>query len=222
MFDIHEKIFDEGEKDEERATRYVDGLMEEFAASPEAQPLLDQYGDLGWVRNMMDFAFDYIGANVPELSEGDFREILFELFPRKVSVEPGEAGHIVAELRAFWSFVARHYGLRNARQILGTFTPDTGRRLEEALANPANYGMAKSFFMMGQQAGFDMTTQEGLDAFTLAYNAGLAAKQGFDLSAMPADFMADEDFRPHLSHQEREKKRQARKKQRQARKRNRK
>ena len=33
--------------------------------------------------------------------------------------------------------------------------------------------MAKSFFKMGKDAGFDMTTQEGLDRFMLAYNLGL-------------------------------------------------
>jgi hypothetical protein len=224
VFDIHQSIYDEdGEKDEKREGEYVDGLLEEFKASPEAQPILDQYGDVGWVLNMLDFAFNHIGVNVPEMSVGDFNEILFGLFPRKVSVEPGEAGHIVAELRAFWSFVARQYGLRNARQILGTFTPDTARRLEKELGNPANYGMAKSFFMMGTQAGFDMTTQKGLDAAMHAYNAGLL---GNGPGNGPPDFLDAEgddwsDARPHVSHQQREKKRQARKKQRQARKRNR-
>jgi len=37
--------------------------------------------------------------------------------------------------------------------------------------DPSRFGMAKSFFMMGQAAGFDMTTQEGAEAFMNWYNA---------------------------------------------------
>lgn len=99
--------------------------------------------------------------------------------------------------------------------------------MERELSNPANFGMAKSFFTMGTQAGFDMTTQEGLDAFMLAYNSALLSKQGIGL---PLGFPAGEDedaffgpgpTSPPRSQRERQKKRQARKAQRQARKRNR-
>ena len=36
--------------------------------------------------------------------------------------------------------------------------------------DPSNFGMAKSFMMMGQQAGFDMTDQNQMNEFLLAYN----------------------------------------------------
>lgn len=42
--------------------------------------------------------------------------------------------------------------------------------------------MAKSFFMIGQEAGFNITTQEGSDQFIGFYNTALeelAAKAGF-------------------------------------------
>src|SRR5256885_8402615 len=42
-----------------------------------------------------------------------FRSV-FELFPRKVSTGPESADHIIAELRAFWEFVRREYGLQSA------------------------------------------------------------------------------------------------------------
>ncbi len=44
------------------------------------------------------------------------------------------------------------------------------------MMDPANFGMAKSFFMMGQSSGFDMTNQTESDAFMAAYNAGLLAQ----------------------------------------------
>jgi len=38
--------------------------------------------------------------------------------------------------------------------------------------------MAKSFVMMGQRAGFDMTSEADMNAFMTAYNASLAAGLG--------------------------------------------
>jgi hypothetical protein len=230
MFDIHQSIFDRtpGEIDERRLAQYIDALMEEFAASPEAAPILEQYGGLSWTVMLLEFAGTYLGVSVPKLSLRDFNEILFELFPRKVSTEAASASAIVAELRAFWSFLHRQYGLANARKILDTLTDAAAQRLHEALSNPANFGMAKSFFMLGSQAGFDMTTQEGMDQFRLAYNSALVNNQG-TASPFASPFeegaawgLGLEPASPPPSKEERAKKRQARKAQRQARKRNRK
>ena len=69
----------------------------------------------------------------------------------------------------------REYGLRQADAILhllDRLAPDFSRQMND----PSNFGMAKSFFMMGQQAGFDMTSQEGLDAFMAEYNAHILSE----------------------------------------------
>ena len=76
-------------------------------------------------------------------------------------------------------------------------------------------------FMLGKQAGFDMTTQEGLNEFMTVYNSGLAgggARENADLLP-PISYL---DFPSPLSPKERADKRKKRKAQRQARKRNRK
>ncbi len=51
--------------------------------------------------------------------------------------------------------------------------------------DPSNFGMAKSFFTMGRAAGYDMTTQEGMNAFMLAYNARLLGRRTPPGSSMP-------------------------------------
>jgi hypothetical protein len=223
MFDIHQPIHDrDGEIDGERVDKYIDGLMEEFVASAEAQPVFDQYGNSGWPAMMMDYAINYPGVTPPEMSLADFNEVVFELFPRKVSTPPESAPVIVAELRAFWSFLQRQYGLANAKPILASLTDAATRRLERELANPANYGMAKSFFMQGLRAGFDMTTEKGLQEFTAAYNRSLPGGGGNEFEDVPPDIPFVELPPSPLSHQERAAKRKKRKAQRQARKRNRK
>jgi len=227
MFDIHQDIRDEhGEQDEARTQEYIDGLMTEFAQSAEAQPIQQTSGGVTWAAMMLEYAFNYLGCTPSEMTLRDFNEVLFELFPRKVSVEADQAGTIVAELRAFWSFVARQYGLDNARKILATLDDQATDRLQKQLANPANFGMAKSFFMLGSQAGFDMTTQEGITAFQIAYNAGLSSRAPLPGPIASAPFAfpsASSSLSPpeRPTSEELKKKRKEKKRQRQAKKRNR-
>jgi hypothetical protein len=226
MFDINQSVSNEdGEQDEELTQKYLDGLMTEFVESAEAKAEPDPAEVGSWAAMMMEYAFSYIGCTPAEMTLRDFNEVVFEIFPRKVSVEADEAGAIIAELRAFWRFMARQYDLDNARAILATLDDRATARLREQLANPANFGMAKSFFMLGSQAGFDMTTPEGLAAFQTAYNAGLsnpALQPGLpppSQYALPSGSNLPPPERP--TSDELKKKRKEKKRQREAKKRNR-
>ncbi len=58
--------------------------------------------------------------------------------------------------------------------MLVILTPQAARRLEQALQEPTNFGMAKSFVLIGKEAGFDMESPEGMHAWVEAYNATVA------------------------------------------------
>lgn len=83
---------------------------------------------------------------------------------------------IIQELGAFWHFLQRVYQLPQARQMLARLTPQATRRLERELREPANFVMAKSFVLMGREAGFDMESPEGMQAWVQAYNATVAPR----------------------------------------------
>ena len=108
------------------------------------------------------------------MTTGDLEEVVFDLFPRKVITERGDGAEIIQELRAFWRFLQRVYQLPQARQMLARLTPQAARRLERELQEPVNFGMAKSFVLMGKEAGFDMESPEGMRAWVHAYNATVA------------------------------------------------
>jgi len=157
------------------------------------------------------------------MSLRDFKEVVFGLLPEKLSTPPENGPRIVTVLRAFWSFLQRQYALPNAAPILKSLDEDAGRRLQAELANPANWGMAKSFVMQGFEEGYDMTTQEGSNAFMEEYNRRLQSGPlpgPLDVPPLPFD---DEllPLLPPTPHKAREAKRKERKRQRQARKRNR-
>jgi hypothetical protein len=226
MFNIHSSIFDEyGESDERRTEQYVDGLIEEFARSPEGVSFQEKYGDLGWARAMLEYGIDYIGATPTEMSVSEFNEVLFDLFPQKVSVEAEHAGEIVDEIRAFWQFIDRAYALDNAPAILGVLNNDATRKLRKKLDDPSTFGLAKSIVMLGKKAGYDMSTEEGMAEFMTVFNARLESGDAPDLPLGPLPGIGLDDLpQPHdrPTGDALKKKRKERKRQRDAKKRNRK
>jgi hypothetical protein len=174
-FDLNEAVFDsEGTYVEEKAVRYEHALMEQFAASPEGQAIKEKGTELGWAGAMIHYAIAYPGVTPPMMTSSDLEEVVFGLFPRKVITEKGDAAEIIQELRAFWQFLQRVYQLPQARLMLARLTPQAARRLERELQEPANFGTAKSFVLMGKEAGFDMESPEGMRAWVEAYNATVA------------------------------------------------
>ncbi len=171
MFDIHQEVFDEdGDWSDEAVQKYCQGLREAFGGSPEGQACWEHLGELGWTDTFLYYGLSYCGTTPPQMSRRQFDEVLFELIPRKVSTDADSAASIVTELRAFWEFLSREYELPHARAYAEALDAKATSRLKRALSNPANFGMAKSFIMTGQELGFDMTTQEGLNEFMVHFN----------------------------------------------------
>src|SRR5438067_8593908 len=178
-FNIRQPVFDrDGMLREKAAEQYKEQLSKLFFESPEGQALLDEGIEPGWSDMMVDFGMSYLGKTPPQMSPGDLREILFDLFPRKVSAEADEAPDIIRELQLFWQFLQREFSLENAAACLKVLDNNAVRELKEEMSNPANFGIAKSFVMMGQERGFDMTSEEDMNAWMATYNAELATGIG--------------------------------------------
>jgi hypothetical protein len=174
-FDINEAVFDEqGTYLEEPALHYEQALMDQFAASPEGQAIKERGTELGWAGAMIHYAISYLGVTPATMTPSDLDEVAYSLFPRKVITERGDGAEIIQELRAFWHFLQRVYQLPQAKPMLARLTPQAARRLERELQEPTNFGMAKSFVLMGKEAGFDMESPEGMQAWVAAYNATVA------------------------------------------------
>lgn len=171
-FDIHQEPFDPetGEYLEEEAAQYQQQLMELFAQSPEALALPEEYGDIVWADFMMEFGFGYLGVSPAQMSRGALEEVLFDLFPRKISAPAEDAPEIIHVLRAFWKFLKREFALPNADACLQVLDDEAIDELQEEMSDPANFGMAKSIVMMGMERGFDMTTEEGIAEWFGTFN----------------------------------------------------
>ena len=174
-FDIYQKVVDRnGELLEKKSIQYREQLLQLFEESPEFQALLDEGIDPGWTAMLLDYGLDYLGVTPPQMTPASLREILFEIFPRKVTADANEAPAVIRELQAFWQFLQREFHLENAAACLKVLNDSAARRLKEEMNNPANFGMAKSLMMMGLERGFDMTTEEGINEWVNTYNSELA------------------------------------------------
>jgi hypothetical protein len=119
QFDIDERVFDQrGEYLEKKAMRYQKQLLAVFGQSVEGQLLFGEAAAPYWADLMLDFGIGYLGVTPPEMLPEHLRQILFEFIPRKVSAEPEEAAQVIEELRAFWTFLQREFGLQNAAACL--------------------------------------------------------------------------------------------------------
>ena len=175
VFDIRASLFG-GETDlgEEAVEEYERELACLFEESPEGKAVAAEGVELGFARSIIHYLLGHVGVAVPEMTTEDFEEVLFDLVPAKVSVEPEEARNMILEARGFCAYLRRAHGLDNATECLAVIEDDAAiDRLREALADPGNWGMAKSMVMEGMARGFDVSSKEGLEQWFAAYNASL-------------------------------------------------
>ncbi len=133
-------------------------LGHHFAASPEAKDT----GEDNYHQLIMQLGIDYLGQTIATLKAAELQEILFEIIPRKIAIDPSEAPDIVRDVRVFYTFLKREFALKQADACLRVLTPQASGRLEAALSDSSNFGMAKSLVAAGADHGFNMRTKEGV------------------------------------------------------------
>lgn len=136
LFELTKAAESGEELDHEQRRELEDTLIERFLAAPEGQTS----SDLQAYRLVMDHAAEALGATIATLSAADLRPIVFEVIPRQVSVDASAAGAIIEDLRAFYQFLQRAFGLDQAGACLRVLGGDAVRKLEAALADPHRFG----------------------------------------------------------------------------------
>lgn len=220
-FDFHEQIVDDdGTPDDEAFERYSNELARLLEESPEAQEIRARGYGTEWVYHLVHYGVRHLGVAPASMTADALDEIVFELFPRKISCESDVAPAVVAVLRAFFRFVERAFGFSRAAECLAVLGDGAEARLAAAFDDEGNWGMAKSMIMGGRQAGYDMTSEEGLNAWMTAYNASL--EQRGPTQSSPRFFSEPVETLPSgPTRDEREARRRKRKAQKAARKRGR-
>ncbi|MEU1385568.1 MULTISPECIES: hypothetical protein [unclassified Nonomuraea] len=104
--------------------------------------------DADEVRLLCDYASDYLNVNeLRDFTPETFDELLLSIYPRKVIAPPESAPETVAAARTLVDYLgeAGHVSPATVAGMRARLD-DIGPRMPEALADPANFGMAKSLF----------------------------------------------------------------------------
>jgi hypothetical protein len=150
-------------------------IVRRFAHSPHAGGA----PDLGWIDRALEYGAEYEGVPFAAFDARVLREVLFGLFPHKVSCEAAAASEIVHSLRAFWTFARDVLAHPHAVACLAELGDEAIPRLSRKLEDPSTFGMAKSFVMMGRRRGFRVDSEEGLREWSDAFDMLRASSGGF-------------------------------------------
>jgi len=194
-----DKIDPDSRRAESQVEKYQEDLIDLFFESPEGKERLEIDPEMGfWAAQLIYYGYNYVGVTIPNMTVSAVKETIEDVFPRKISTSsPDEADDTIPELIAFWTFLQREFKLPTAGLILSYLKKiEPGYR--KIMNDSSKFGMAKSFFMMGQDAGFDMTDEKDMKRFMKVYNAKIAAqnpelREKFDLDEDEDAYYDDED-----------------------------
>ncbi len=85
-----------------------------------------------------------------------------------MNIQASEGRWIIEGTRTFYTLLKREFGLKQADSCLLVLGGNAVKKLEAALSASSNFGMAKSMVMAGANAGFDMQSKEGIEAWMQA------------------------------------------------------
>lgn len=211
MVDIHMlDEYDDREDDEALIVeRYIDGLLNEFAASPEGDELLATADGFGyWIRVFVEYGYRYEDFTLPTMDVEDVQYTLERLLPRKITLAlPEDADDAIPELTAFWSYLRSAYQLPNAKSILGYLGSVSTEAFRRMMFDTARAGMSKSLILQGAEAGYDMSDPDQISEFFHLYSSQQLAELADESDESELNYLAPSRPKPSAAEQSQQKKR---------------
>jgi hypothetical protein len=129
--------------------------------------------DRGWVADqLLQFKHGYLDGDLGRWTAADLSEVLFELYPRKVVLEPGDDAEVLAGTAAFLrSLDAEELLSGEAGDELAGLVERAGEKFAAAMRDERKWGPGKRLFGGAAAAGVDLTDQKQLDAYVRGINA---------------------------------------------------
>ena len=91
-------------------------------------------------------------------------ETIGELFPRKVSADQELFSDVEPVLKAFFGYLEEAGHIKNSKVLIKSLK-NTAPEMIRQSGDPANWGMAKSFFMGAVKEGIDIDDEQAMNEF---------------------------------------------------------
>ena len=131
---------------------------------------------VGEARLLLDLMRNYLDIAGPaELTPDDLREILLQIYPRKVVVLPGEEIDLTIQVaRALVAYLSDTRVVPETTvRALEHELDDIAPQFADAVMNPLNWTPSKDFAKAMAEAGIDTTDRSAVASFIESYNEGL-------------------------------------------------
>jgi len=147
-----------------------DALLQCFDRSPEAEALGDGPSFLAW---LMDGARRHLGCSLVATTRDELRHLVFDIVPERESIPASEAEPLLAELRAFYMYLARSHGSTFASHAVAV-GPSHVAALRAAMSDVRRYAPAKAVAMAAMAAGVDPSSREAMSRFMATHQPGVS------------------------------------------------
>ena len=127
----------------------------------------------GWVaEQLLQFKHGYLDGDLDHWTATDLSEVLFQLYPRKVVLEPGDEVEVLAGTAAFMRFLAAEGPMTSIEaEDLAVLAEQAGDTFAAAMRDERKWGPGKRLFGGAAAAGVDVSDQKQLDAYVNSVNA---------------------------------------------------
>lgn len=198
------------DKQQEANQEQVERWLNEFIETEHFSSLSDAEKDHAdfIIGGFTEYMYSYEGKAPDKWSLAAMESVCVNIFPRKVTAEDECFEAVAPVLRGFFKFLSeKNYQPHAAKLAEKVLTLQS--RIISAAKDPSNWGMAKSFAMMAEKSGYDITDPSQSEAFIANYNAQLSA--GLTEQKVWAGLSLPILERKHRVEQQRKEKRKAQK-----------
>jgi hypothetical protein len=148
--------------------------FEQWTATTKRKLSADPVGE---VEALLSLMRDYLDIEGPaDLGEGDLKELLLRIYPRKVTVfDPADIEDTIPAVRDFLAYLTERGELpEGAARALERELDQIAPRFTDVMMDPSNWGMAGSLMHAMAADGVDLDDQAAVDRWISGYNARLA------------------------------------------------
>jgi hypothetical protein len=136
---------------------------------------------VGEVETLLDLMQGYLDIDSPaDLGEGDLKELLLRIYPRKVTVfDAADAEDTIPAVRDLLAYLAERGEIgEGTARVLKRDLDQVAPRFTDVMMDPSNWGMAGSLVHAMAADGVEMNDQAAVDRWIADHNARLAWSGG--------------------------------------------
>lgn len=153
--------------DEAQKEEWIEGFLQ----SPDYEELTEYQKENSSfiISTFMDFLYNYEYVHPKDWKSTNVKEVCLHVVPRKITSELELFENYGEVVQRFLRFLGSKSYISNALELEETVEQIKDNISKEA-NNPANWGMAKTMMMGGQDSGIDFSNEEDLQNYVLRIN----------------------------------------------------